>query len=152
MECGRIFPQFFFWQFFSSNQSCQQLKSPKPQHIHEFFTPKIDNFLGIFLLYSSSTLLSCNKSLIMASMPTCNRDSWVWVPTDWRCRLGIWFSLAIVILRKHVKTARRSISNSTIRGISSDDSCCKVTAKSLRQWRLAPKTLPRRVSKLWIMA
>ena len=31
---------FFFWQFFSWNQSCQQLKSPKPQHFHEFFTPK----------------------------------------------------------------------------------------------------------------
>ena len=30
----------FFWQFFSWNQSCQQLKSPKPQHFHEFFTPK----------------------------------------------------------------------------------------------------------------
>ena len=23
-------PKFFFWQFFSWNQSCQQLKSPKP--------------------------------------------------------------------------------------------------------------------------
>ena len=31
---------FFFWQFFSWNQSCQQLKSPKPQHFHQFFTPK----------------------------------------------------------------------------------------------------------------
>ena len=42
-----IFTQNFFWQFFSWNQSCQQLKSPKPQHFHEFFTPKkIDNFLG----------------------------------------------------------------------------------------------------------
>ena len=26
----------FFCQFFSWNQSCQQLKSPKPQHFHEF--------------------------------------------------------------------------------------------------------------------
>ena len=43
-----IFTSFspkFFWQFFSWNQSCQQLKSPKPQHFHEFFTQKIDNFL-----------------------------------------------------------------------------------------------------------
>ena len=39
-------PNFFFWQFFSWNQSCQQLKSPKPQHFHEFLTQKIDNFLG----------------------------------------------------------------------------------------------------------
>ena len=37
----------FFWQFFSWNQSCQQLKSPKPQHFHMFFIPKkINNFLG----------------------------------------------------------------------------------------------------------
>ena len=44
-----IFTSFspkFFWQFFSWNQSCQQLKLPKPQHFHEFFTQKIDNFLG----------------------------------------------------------------------------------------------------------
>ena len=35
-------PQFFSW-----NQSYQQLKSPKPQHFHEFFNQKkIDNFLG----------------------------------------------------------------------------------------------------------
>ena len=35
-----FFTPNFFWQFFSWNQSCQQLKSPKPQHFHEFFTPK----------------------------------------------------------------------------------------------------------------
>ena len=29
----------FFWQFFSWNQSCQELKIPKPQHFHEFLTP-----------------------------------------------------------------------------------------------------------------
>ena len=34
----------FFWQFFSWNQSCQQLKCPKPQHFHEFFTPKNRQF------------------------------------------------------------------------------------------------------------
>ena len=44
---SRVFhPTFFFWQCFSWNQSRQQLKSPKPQHFHEFFTQKIDNFLG----------------------------------------------------------------------------------------------------------
>ena len=37
---SRVFHLKFFWQFFSWNQSCQQLKSPKPQHFHEFFTPK----------------------------------------------------------------------------------------------------------------
>ena len=29
-----FFTQIFFWQFFLWNQSCQQLKSPKPQHFH----------------------------------------------------------------------------------------------------------------------
>ena len=31
-------------QFFSWNQSCQQLKSPKPQHFHEFSPKQFDNF------------------------------------------------------------------------------------------------------------
>ena len=42
-----IFTSFspnFFWQFFSWNQSCQQLKSSKPQHFHEFFTKKNRQF------------------------------------------------------------------------------------------------------------
>jgi len=44
---SRVFHPKFFWQFFSWNQSCQELKSPKPQHFHEFFThKKIHNFLG----------------------------------------------------------------------------------------------------------
>ena len=34
----------FFWQFFSWNQSCQQLKSPKPQHFHEFSPKTIRQF------------------------------------------------------------------------------------------------------------
>ena len=41
---SRVFHPNFFWQFFSWNQSCQQLKSPKPQHFHEFFTPKNRQF------------------------------------------------------------------------------------------------------------
>ena len=44
-----FFTQFFFW-IFSWNQSCQQLKSPKPQHFHEFFTEFFfDNFPRDFL-------------------------------------------------------------------------------------------------------
>ena len=42
----------YFWQFFSWNQSCQQLKSPIPKHFHEFFTPK------------KSTIFSGNQSWI----------------------------------------------------------------------------------------
>ena len=44
---SNIFTSFlpnFFWQFFSWNQSCQQLKSPKSQHFHEFFAPKNRQF------------------------------------------------------------------------------------------------------------
>ena len=47
MQNRSIFTSFshnFFWQFFSLNQSCQQLKSPKPQHFHEFFTQKDRQF------------------------------------------------------------------------------------------------------------
>ena len=41
---SRVFHPNCFWQFFSWNQSCQQLKSPKPQHFHEFFTQKNRQF------------------------------------------------------------------------------------------------------------
>ena len=37
---SRVLHPKCFWQFFTWNQSCQQLKSPKPQHFHKFFTPK----------------------------------------------------------------------------------------------------------------
>ena len=37
---SRVFPPIFFGRFFLWNQSCQQLKSPKPQHFHEIFTQK----------------------------------------------------------------------------------------------------------------
>ena len=47
---SRVFHPNFFRQFFSWNQSCQQLKSPKPQHFHEFFPPK------------KSTIFSGNQS------------------------------------------------------------------------------------------
>ena len=46
-QIPNIFTSFspkFFWQFFSWNQRCQQLKSPKPQHFHEFFTQKNRQF------------------------------------------------------------------------------------------------------------
>ena len=39
-----FFTQNFFGPFFSWNQSCQQLKSPKPQHFREFFTQKNRQF------------------------------------------------------------------------------------------------------------
>ena len=54
---SRVFELIFFWQFFSWNQSCQQLKCPKPQRFHEFFTQKkIDNFLGKSNLKDSTGL------------------------------------------------------------------------------------------------
>ena len=41
----KSFSSNFFWQFFSWDQSCQQLKSPKSKHFHEFFTQIFfDNF------------------------------------------------------------------------------------------------------------
>ena len=41
---SRVFHLNFFWQFLSWNQSCQQLRSPKPQHFHEFFSQKNRQF------------------------------------------------------------------------------------------------------------
>ena len=49
---SRVFHPKFFWQFFSWNQSCQQLKCLKPQHFHEFFTKE------------KSTIFSGNQSWI----------------------------------------------------------------------------------------
>ena len=43
---SRVFHPNFFWQFFSWNQSCQQLKSPKPQHFHEFSPKTIRQFFS----------------------------------------------------------------------------------------------------------
>ena len=37
---SRVFHANLFWQFFPWNQICQQLKSLKPQHFHEFFKQK----------------------------------------------------------------------------------------------------------------
>ena len=39
-----FFTQNCFWQFFSWNQRCLQVKSTKPQHFHEFFTQKNRQF------------------------------------------------------------------------------------------------------------
>ena len=42
---SQIFVQNSTLQFFSGNQSCQQLKSANPQYFHEFFTQIFfDNF------------------------------------------------------------------------------------------------------------
>ena len=43
MQIPNIFTNFSP-KIFSWNQSCQQLKSPKPQHFHEFFTQKNHQF------------------------------------------------------------------------------------------------------------
>ena len=47
---SQVFHPIFFGQFFSWNQSCQQLESPKPQHFRDFFTQK------------KSTIISGNQS------------------------------------------------------------------------------------------
>ena len=73
-----FFTQFFFFQFFSWNQSCQQLKSPKLQHFHEFFTPKIYYFYGkskLIFLTKNEDLEQCaqwNKNLILKNLKLFN--------------------------------------------------------------------------------
>ena len=41
---SRVFHTTFLWQFFSWNQSCQQLKIPKLQHFHEFSSKTMRHF------------------------------------------------------------------------------------------------------------
>ena len=52
---SRVFHPNFFANFFSWNQSCQQLKSSKPQHFHEFldknWTFNIVCSLGFFSIF-----------------------------------------------------------------------------------------------------
>ena len=43
---SRVFHPNFFWQFFSWNQSCQQLKSQKLQYFHEFWPKTIRQFFS----------------------------------------------------------------------------------------------------------
>ena len=66
---SRVFHPKFIWQFFSWNQSCQQLKSPKPQHFHEFFT---QFFLTIFLV--KSKLSTAKKTKTTTFSPKKNRQ------------------------------------------------------------------------------
>ena len=47
-------PKIQFWQFFLWNESCQQLKSPKPQHFHELHEFFIQIFLGQFFSWNES--------------------------------------------------------------------------------------------------
>ena len=70
---SRVFHPKFFWQFFSWNQSGQQLKSPKPQHFHEFFIKK------------KSTIFSGNQS-------------WIFV----QCVLVLWVNF-VRLLRSYTK-------------------------------------------------
>ena len=60
---SKIFVQKFNFdkilQFFSGNQSSQQLKSANLQHFHEFFNP---NFLTIFLVESKLSTAKKSKT------------------------------------------------------------------------------------------
>ena len=70
---SRVFHSIFFWQLFSWNPSCQQLKSPKPQHFHEFSPQKIDSFLEKSKLNFGhkwrfrTVWLQCNRNKIQIS-------------------------------------------------------------------------------------
>ena len=64
---SQVFQPKVFRQFFSWNQSCKQLKSPKPQDFHEFFTQNNSTiFLGKSKLnfwtkkWRFRTVCSCN--------------------------------------------------------------------------------------------
>ena len=64
-----IFTSFspkFFWQFFSWNQSCQQLKSPKPQHFREFSPKTIRQFFSGNQSWISGQKMKISNSVQMA--------------------------------------------------------------------------------------
>ena len=75
---SHIFTNFspkFFWQFFSWNQSCQQLKSPKPQQFHEFFTPKNRQFSREIKVEFLDKKWRFRIQWFGNTMSTCNRRS-----------------------------------------------------------------------------
>ena len=82
-----------FWQFFSWNQSCQQLKSPKPQHFHKFFTQK------------KSTIFSGNQSWIFGQKwrfrTVCNEFKTV------SCKIHILYEM-FTLKKKNRKKLERS--------------------------------------------
>ena len=78
-----FFPQIF-WQFFSWNQSCQQLKRPNPQHFHEFFTPKKKNrhfFRDIKVESLDEDFEQCDLGFI---------NFWLTVVSNWRGLSWLW--------------------------------------------------------------
>ena len=70
---SQIFVQIFNFdktlQYFSGNQSCQQLKSPKPQDFHEF-SPQI--FLTIFLVKPKLSTVKTSKTAAFSRVFTQN--------------------------------------------------------------------------------
>ena len=88
---SRVFHPIFFWQFFQWNQSFQQLKSPKPQHFHEFSPKTIRQFSP------------GNESWIFGQRIKISNSSVRWnEPCQWRSqeavapflRLPSWFAAA----------------------------------------------------------
>ena len=83
-----------FWQnftIFSGNQSCQQLKSPKPQHFHEFFTKKKNRQLSREIIVEF-----LDKKWRF-------RTVWKWGTKSKRCQIKIerhfwWFSNTVYVL------------------------------------------------------
>ena len=76
---SRVFHPNFFWHFFSRNQSCKQLKSPKPQHFHEFFSPKNRQFsreIKVEFLTKNENFEQCAKMRMKCTFEkVCNEKS-----------------------------------------------------------------------------
>ena len=87
---SRVFHPRFFWQFFSWNESCHQLKSPKPQHVHEFFTPKKSTIISgnqsskLNLWTKNEDFEQCKRSTYRIENLYIGRSALIWVQLDKR--------------------------------------------------------------------
>ena len=81
-------------QFFSWNQSCQQLKSTKPQHFHEFFTPKKSTIFSRYQSWIFGQKMKISNIVIIVALFYCVSKKSLWCrarvifSTEFRCRGG----------------------------------------------------------------
>ena len=95
---SRVFHPNFFWQFFSWNQSCQQLKCPKPQFFHEF-SPK------------KSTIFSGNQSWIFGQKMKISNSVVIHSESEWISRAKL--DVKLTSLESEIPSVRSVIPSSS---------------------------------------
>jgi len=96
--------------FIFQNQDCQELKSPKPQYFHEFFTQKIDNFLGKSKLNFLGQKMKISKTVVtLMMMSQFNALKFVSCRKTFVYKNFCWQLIDSVILR-HCRNKKKSFS------------------------------------------